>query len=131
MISPAYFAQNRLHPARARSLARDINEQLLSFGKRKFSMRLWLGERLMNPFIARLNIEHFRKLLANEPDEMKRRTLVRLQVQEEMKLTRALRKQAGEKNSTPRSRFQSHLDRAATLHSKAREFGLQLRRNDV
>ena len=94
-------------------------------------MGLWLGESLMDPSIARLNIKRFGELLANELDEMKRQTLVRLQVQEEMKLTMALRKQAGEKNETPRSRFQSHLDPAATLHSKACEFGLQLRRGNL
>ena len=85
----------------------------------------------MDPSIARLKIKHFSELLANESDEMKRRTLVGLQVQEEMKLTIALRKQAGEKNWTPGSRFQSHLDPAATFHSKACEFGLQLRRENL
>jgi len=84
----------------------------------------------MDPVITRLNIKHLRELLANETDELKRRTLVRLRVQEEMKLTRFLREQAGEKYSTPRSQVQSHLDRAAT-HSKAREFGLWLRPDDV
>ncbi len=36
--------------------------------------------------IARLNIEHFRKLLAKEVDEAKRQTLVRLLAEEEQKL---------------------------------------------
>jgi hypothetical protein len=36
--------------------------------------------------VARLNIEHFRKLLAEETDEAKRRTLLRLLAEEEAKL---------------------------------------------
>jgi hypothetical protein len=36
--------------------------------------------------VARLNIEHFRKLLATETDEVKRRTLLRLLAEEEAKL---------------------------------------------
>lgn len=36
--------------------------------------------------IARLNIEHFRRLLAQETDETKRRMLLRLLAEEEAKL---------------------------------------------
>ena len=36
--------------------------------------------------IARLNIEHFRKLLAKEVDQAKRATLLRLLAEEEAKL---------------------------------------------
>jgi hypothetical protein len=36
--------------------------------------------------IHRLNIEHYRKLLANEPDEARRRELFRLLAAEEAKL---------------------------------------------
>jgi hypothetical protein len=36
--------------------------------------------------IARLNIEHFRKKLVTEQDEMKRQTLMRLLVEEQAKL---------------------------------------------
>ena len=36
--------------------------------------------------IARLNIEHYRKLLASEQDEAKRRTIQRLLEEEEAKL---------------------------------------------
>ncbi len=36
--------------------------------------------------IARLNIQHFRKLLAQETDETKRRTILRLLAEEEAKL---------------------------------------------
>jgi hypothetical protein len=41
---------------------------------------------LMDRQIARLNIEHFRKALADEADEAKRRTLHRLLSEEEAKL---------------------------------------------
>jgi len=36
--------------------------------------------------VARLNVEHFRKLLATETDQIKRRTLSRLLAEEEAKL---------------------------------------------
>jgi hypothetical protein len=41
--------------------------------------------------IARLNIEHFRKLLSTETDETKRQTILRMLAEEEAKLA-ALRK---------------------------------------
>ena len=41
---------------------------------------------LMDRTIAQLNIEHYRKLLAKETDEIKRATLVRLLGEEEAKL---------------------------------------------
>jgi hypothetical protein len=37
--------------------------------------------------IVRLNIEHFRKRLAEEPDETRRQTLLRLLAEEEHKLS--------------------------------------------
>jgi hypothetical protein len=40
----------------------------------------------MDRTVARLNIEHFRKLLAEEADEGKRKTLLRLLAEEEAKL---------------------------------------------
>jgi hypothetical protein len=40
----------------------------------------------MDKSIARLNIAHFRQMLATEQDEMKRQTLIRLLVEEEAKL---------------------------------------------
>ncbi|HUI97444.1 MAG TPA: hypothetical protein VLX44_16940 [Xanthobacteraceae bacterium] len=40
----------------------------------------------MHEMIARLNLEHFRKLLASETDQPKRRTLLRLLAEEEAKL---------------------------------------------
>ena len=40
----------------------------------------------MEKFVARLNIEHYRKLLATELDETKRRELLRLLAEEEAKL---------------------------------------------
>lgn len=40
----------------------------------------------MDRSIARLNIEHFRRLLANETDETRRQMLLRLLAEEEAKL---------------------------------------------
>jgi hypothetical protein len=42
----------------------------------------------MNWSVAHLNIEHFRKQLANETDEVKRQTILRLLAEEEAKLER-------------------------------------------
>ena len=51
----------------------------------------------MDRHVARAcNIEHYRKLIATEPDETKRQTLIRLQAEEELKLTASLRRYAGE-----------------------------------
>lgn len=36
--------------------------------------------------VARLNLEHFRKLLAEETDQTKRQTILRLRADEEVKL---------------------------------------------
>jgi hypothetical protein len=38
----------------------------------------------MDPTVARLNIEHFRKLLSQEKDEAKRQTILRLLAEEEL-----------------------------------------------
>jgi hypothetical protein len=43
----------------------------------------------MNPDIARLNIDHFHKLLVHETDEAKRRVIHHLLVEEENKLRQA------------------------------------------
>ena len=43
-------------------------------------------EAILDNAIARLNIEHFRKLLTTEQDETKRQTLLRLLAEEETKL---------------------------------------------
>jgi len=40
----------------------------------------------MDRTVARLNIEHYRKLLATETDETRRRTLQKLMAEEEAKL---------------------------------------------
>jgi hypothetical protein len=40
----------------------------------------------MDELVARLNIEHSRKLLANEVDETRRQNLLRLLAEEEAKL---------------------------------------------
>jgi hypothetical protein len=47
----------------------------------------WLERRTaVDRTVARLNIEHYRKLLAHETDEIKRQTLLRLLEEEEAKL---------------------------------------------
>ena len=43
----------------------------------------------MDRTVARLNIEHYRKLLAKEADETKRQTILRLLEEEEAKLKAA------------------------------------------
>ncbi len=40
----------------------------------------------MDRVVARLNIEHYRRLLATETDETKRQTILRLLAEEEAKL---------------------------------------------
>ncbi|MEJ2377890.1 MAG: hypothetical protein P8Y71_21695 [Pseudolabrys sp.] len=40
----------------------------------------------MDRTVARLNIEHYRRLLANETDEQRRQTIQRLLAEEEAKL---------------------------------------------
>ena len=40
----------------------------------------------MDRTVARLNIEHYRRLLAQETDEMRRQTIMRLLAEEEAKL---------------------------------------------
>jgi hypothetical protein len=62
--------------------------------RRSFALhRYWLDlsgadleHRAMEETVARLNIEHYRKLLAEEKDETKRRTLHSLLAEEEAKL---------------------------------------------
>ena len=41
----------------------------------------------MDRMVARLNIEHYRRLLARETDEQRRKTLQRLLAEEEAKLS--------------------------------------------
>lgn len=41
----------------------------------------------MDRTVARLNIEHYRRLLAKETDEGRRQTILRLLAEEEAKLT--------------------------------------------
>jgi hypothetical protein len=52
----------------------------------------------MDRHIARLNIEHYRKALADEVDEAKRRTLQQLLGEEEAKLNALDRPGKGHKN---------------------------------
>lgn len=40
----------------------------------------------MDRSVARLNVEHYRRLLATETDELRRQTLVRLLAEEESKV---------------------------------------------
>ncbi len=55
----------------------------------------------MDELIARLNIEHFRKLLATELDETKRKTVLQLLAEEETKLE-AARRNASERRKVER-----------------------------
>jgi len=57
------------------------------------------GASAMDKFVARLNIEHFRKQLAREQDETRRRELLRLLAEEEAKLA-ALGEQPTRKRRT-------------------------------
>jgi hypothetical protein len=75
----------------------------------------------MDRFVAHLNIENYRKALANEFDETKRQTLIRLTDDEELKLAEAPQRQDREKQRGP------HRPSSAAAQSKARLFGLQLR----
>ena len=50
--------------------------------------------------IARANIEHFRKLLATEKDEAKRRVLTKLLAEEEEKLAEVLRRKRNDKTKS-------------------------------
>jgi hypothetical protein len=43
-------------------------------------------ESAMDKTVARLNVEHFRRLITKETDETKRQTLLRLLAEEEAKL---------------------------------------------
>jgi len=52
-----------------------------------YSLRNYQGGRAMDRTVARLNIEHFRRLIAEETDEMRRQLLQRLLAEEEAKLT--------------------------------------------
>jgi hypothetical protein len=54
-------------------------------------------DRIMDEGIARANIEHFKKLLAQEQDEAKLRTLRALLAEEEIKLAAALKAKAERK----------------------------------
>jgi len=45
-----------------------------------------IGAHAVDRTVARLNVEHYRQLLANETDEARRQTLLRLLAEEEAKL---------------------------------------------
>ena len=47
--------------------------------------------RAMDETIARLNIDHYRRLLDNEPDEIRRKAILRRMDEEQSKLERKLR----------------------------------------
>lgn len=52
----------------------------------------------MDKNVARLNIEHYRRLLATELDDVKRQTVLKLLAQEEATLDGLLRREKAEKN---------------------------------
>jgi hypothetical protein len=95
---------------------------LLSFWEPKITVNALVGERLMDSLVAHLNIEHYRKALANEFDETKRQTLIRLIGEEGLKLAQPLQREDREKQRGPQ-----RPSNAAVAQSKARLFGLQLR----
>jgi hypothetical protein len=88
----------------------------------KITVNALIGGRLMDSFVAYLNIEHYRKALASEFDETKRQTLIRLIGDEELKLAEAVQKEDREKQRGPYGPCNT-----AAAQSKARLFGLQLR----
>lgn len=53
----------------------------------------------MDRTVARLNIEHFRKLLAEEMDQSKRETIQRMLAEEEEKLARLTKADEGKKSA--------------------------------
>jgi hypothetical protein len=108
-----------LHTA---SRPRDVRLLLLSFWEPKITVNALVGERLMDSLVAHLNIEHYRKALANEFDETKRQTLIRLIGEEGLKLAQAPQREDREKQRGPQ-----RPSNAAVAQSKARLFGLQLR----
>jgi predicted ABC-class ATPase len=56
----------------------------------------------MDEFIARANIEEFRKQLSREQDEAKRKTLSQLLADEGQKLAEAVRRKKAEKDNKHR-----------------------------
>ncbi|PYF01904.1 hypothetical protein BJ122_11636 [Rhodopseudomonas faecalis] len=48
-------------------------------------------DRAMDETIARLNIDHYRRLLDTEPDEIRRKAILRRMDEEQSKLERKLR----------------------------------------
>ena len=57
----------------------------------------------MDRTLARLNIEHFERLLAKETDEAKRRTLVSLIAEEKAKLVAAEKAKLAAAQGSPKS----------------------------
>ena len=53
---------------------------------------LWMGGIMDNEAVIRLNIKHFRRLIATERDEAKRKMLRQLFVEEQEKFAEALRR---------------------------------------
>jgi hypothetical protein len=54
----------------------------------------------MDKGVARLNIEHYRRLLTTELDDVKRQTILKLLAQEEDTLACLLKREKAEKNRT-------------------------------
>ncbi len=55
----------------------------------------------MDNFIARLNIEHYRKVLADEADEKRRQKILKLLAEQEAKLAAAERRLSKKRNYPP------------------------------
>ena len=87
-----FFAQSWQLSRRGRKCCHNQPSRLTAIGVAFLEGGLvpWMVE--MDKSIARLNIEHYRKLLAETTDEAKRQTLLRLLSEEEAKLKAALSK---------------------------------------
>jgi hypothetical protein len=67
-------------------------------------LELWRGKPtgravLMDKYIAKANIEHFKKLIEAETDEQKRRVLEHLLAEEELKLAAAIKRRSDRKET--------------------------------
>lgn len=63
--------------------------------------------RAVDKAVARLNIEHYRKLLATEDDEARREVIRRLLAEEEAKLATLLNSSPAEPKSAPKQNSSS------------------------
>ena len=72
-------------PGTAECFPRVLLQNVTRVSYKKYDV-LFSAERAMDRAVARLNIEHYRRLLARETDETRRQTIMRLLAEEEAKL---------------------------------------------